>query len=134
VGASRGHIVRQLLTESVLLALAGGVAGLGLGTIGVRLLLAFSPGNIPRINDPDHPIASMTLLDWRVLAFLFGVSLLTGVLFGLLPAIRASRLDVNIALKESSSRPAPGSSTIAFAEYSWLARLRWPLCYWPGLR
>ena len=108
IGASRGRIVRQLLTESMMLAFAGGMAGLGLGAIGVRLLLAFSPGNIPRINDPEHPAAALTLLDWRVLAFLFAISLVTGILFGLLPAIRASRLDMNSALKESSSRSGTG--------------------------
>ncbi len=108
VGASRGRIVRQLLTESMMLAVAGGAAGLALGAAGIRILLAFSPGNIPRVNDPEHPVASLSLIDWRVLAFLFGISLLTGVLFGLLPAIRVSRLDVNSALKESSSRSGTG--------------------------
>ena len=108
VGASRGRIVRQLLTESMMLAVAGGAAGLALGAAGIRVLLAFSPGNIPRVNDPEHPVASLSLIDWRVLAFLFGISLLTGVLFGLLPAIRVSRLDVNSALKESSSRSGTG--------------------------
>jgi predicted permease len=92
----------------MMLAFAGGVAGLALGAAGIRLLLAFSPGNIPRVNDPDHPVAALSLIDWRVLAFLFAISLLTGVLFGLLPAIRISRLDVNSALKESSSRSGTG--------------------------
>ncbi len=108
IGASRGQIVRQLLTESMMLACAGGIAGLALGAAGIRILLAFSPGNIPRVNDPQHPTASLSLIDWRVLAFLFAISLLTGVLFGLLPAIRVSRLDVNSALKESSSRSGTG--------------------------
>jgi predicted permease len=108
IGATRGRIVRQLLTESMMLALAGGAAGLALGAAGIRVLLAFSPGNIPRVNDPDHPVAALSLIDWRVLAFLFAISLLTGVLFGLLPAIRVSRLDVNSALKESSSRSGTG--------------------------
>jgi putative ABC transport system permease protein len=108
VGATRGRIVRQLLTESMILAFAGGAAGLAVGAAGIRVLLAFSPGNIPRVNDPDHTAASLSLIDWRVLAFLFGISLLTGVLFGLLPAIRISRLDVNSALKESSSRSGTG--------------------------
>jgi len=113
VGATRGRIVRQLLTESMMLAFAGGGAGLALGAAGIRVLLAFSPGNIPRVNDPEHPVASLSVidwrvLDWRVLAFLFAISVLTGVLFGLLPAIRVSRLDVNSALKESSSRSGTG--------------------------
>ena len=108
IGATRGRIVRQLLTESMMLAFAGGAAGLALGAVGIRMLLAFSPGNIPRVNDPEHPVAALSLIDWRVLAFLFAISLLTGVLFGLLPAIRVSRLDVNSALKESSSRSGTG--------------------------
>ncbi|HVO97273.1 MAG TPA: ABC transporter permease [Bryobacteraceae bacterium] len=108
LGAGRGRIVRQLLTESMMLALAGGVAGLFVGGLGIRALLAFSPGDIPRINDPEHPVASMGLLDVRVLAFLFGVTLLTGLLFGLLPAIRVSLLDVNSVLKESGGRSGSG--------------------------
>ena len=108
IGASRGRIVRQLLTESMLLGLAGGVGGLVLGSVGVRLLLALSPGNIPRINDPDHPLGSLAVIDWRILLFLLGISLLTGVLFGLFPALRVSRLDVNSVLKESSSRSGTG--------------------------
>lgn len=108
VGASRGRIVRQLLTESLLLALAGGLVGLFFGSIGVRLLLALSPGNIPRINDPEHSAGALALLDWRMLVFLFGISLLTGVLFGLIPAMRVSRFDVNATLKESSGRSGTG--------------------------
>ena len=108
VGASRGRIVRQLLTESILLAFAGGIAGLAFGGIGVRVLLALSPGNIPRINDPSHPVGSLAFLDWRVLVFLFAISLFTGVLFGLFPALRVSRFDVNAALKESSGRSGTG--------------------------
>ncbi|HKD82342.1 MAG TPA: ABC transporter permease [Candidatus Angelobacter sp.] len=108
VGASRWRIVRQLMTESILLGLAGGVAGLALGSVGVRMLLALSPGNIPRINDPEHSLGTVALLDWRMLLFLIGISLLTGVIFGLLPAIRVSHFDVNAALKESSSRSGTG--------------------------
>ncbi len=108
VGASRWRIVRQLMTESVLLGLCGGIAGLALGSVGVRMLLALSPGNIPRINDPEHSLGTVALLDWRMLAFLIGISLFTGVIFGLFPAIRVSHFDVNAALKESSSRSGTG--------------------------
>ncbi len=108
VGASRGRIIRQLLTESVLLGLAGGAAGLILGGIGVRILLALSPGNIPRINAPEHSLGGLTLLDWRILLFLFGISLATGLLFGLFPALRVSRFDMNAVLKESSGRSGTG--------------------------
>jgi len=108
VGASRGHIIRQLLTESMLLGLAGGVAGLILGGFGVHMLLALSPGNIPRINAPEHSVGGLMLLDWRILVFLFGISLATGLLFGLFPALRVSRFDVNAALRESSGRSGTG--------------------------
>jgi predicted permease len=108
VGASRGRIIRQLLTESMLLGLAGGVAGLILGGIGVHMLLALSPGNIPRINAPEHSVGGLMLLDWRILVFLFGISVATGLLFGLFPALRVSRFDVNAALKESSGRSGTG--------------------------
>src|SRR6516225_8286128 len=108
VGASRGRIVRQLLTESMLLGLAGGVAGLILGGIGVRMLLALTPGNIPRINDPGHSLGGLRMLDWRILLFLFSISLATGLLFGLFPALRVSRFDVNAVLKESSGRSGTG--------------------------
>lgn len=108
VGASPGRIVRQLLTESMILAIGGGAIGLLLGGVGVRLLLALSPGNIPRINDPEHAASSLSVLDWRVLLFLLGISILTGVIFGLFPAIRASRMDLNSALKESNGRSGTG--------------------------
>ena len=108
IGAGRGRIIRQLLTESLILAVAGGIAGLFIAQAGVRLLLAFSPGNIPRINDPSHSAAAVSVLDWRVLLFLLGISVLTGVVFGLLPALRVSKLDVSSALKESSGRSGTG--------------------------
>lgn len=108
MGASRGRIVRQLLTESVILGLAGGVAGLIVGSVGVRVLLALSPGNIPRINHPEHSAGTLALMDWRMLVFLFAISLLTGLLFGLIPALRVSHFDVNAALKESSGRSGTG--------------------------
>jgi putative ABC transport system permease protein len=98
LGAGRKRIIRQLLTESVLLALTGGILGLVLGLTGVRALLAVSPGDIPRIGDDGAGVG----LDWRVALFTLGISVLTGILFGLIPALGASRPDLSTGMKESS--------------------------------
>ena len=108
IGASRAHLIRQLLTESVLLSLTGGVLALFIGTWGVPLLLAVSPGNIPRVNAEGHVSSAISTLDWHVLAFTFAVALATGILFGILPALKVSKLDVNSVLKESSGRSGTG--------------------------
>ena len=104
VGANRGRVVRQLLTESVLLAGCGGMLGLGLGVAGVRGLLLLVPGNIPRVTDQTGTAVVIPALDWRVTAFTIGVSLLTGLLFGLFPALHTSKPDLVSTLKESSGR------------------------------
>jgi len=104
LGAGRARIVRQLLTESVLLSLAGGILGMALGFVGVRALLAVSPAGLPRIGEDGSAIS----MDWRVLGFTLAVSLLTGILFGLFPALNASRSDLNSTLKESGSRSGTG--------------------------
>lgn len=104
LGAGRARIVRQLLIESILLSVGGGILGLGLGFLGVRALLAISPAGLPRIGENGSAIG----LDWRVLGFTLLVSLLTGILFGLFPALSASRSDLNSTLKESSSRSGTG--------------------------
>jgi putative ABC transport system permease protein len=104
LGAGRWKIIFQLLTESVLLSVTGGLLGLVLGFAGLRALLAVSPGGIPRIGENGGAVT----IDWRVLLFTLGVSLLTGILFGLFPAIGASRPDLNSTLKESSNRTGTG--------------------------
>jgi putative ABC transport system permease protein len=93
VGASRWRIARQLLTESILLSLIGGSIGLVLARWGVDLILYVSPDAIPRSREIG--------LDWKVLTFTVGISFLTGILFGLIPAIQAGDVDVHETLKES---------------------------------
>ena len=100
LGAGRGQIVRQLLTESLVLSLMGGALGLVLGAVGVRLLLAIAPSGIPRVGEGGEAVA----MDLHVLLFTLGVSVLTGILFGLIPAMGASRPNMTEALNESSSR------------------------------
>ena len=104
MGASRARVIRQLLTESVMLAVTGGVLGLALGFLGVRWLLAISPAGLPRIGEDGTAVG----VDWRVLGFTLLVSCATGILFGLFPAFSVSRTDLNSTLKESSNRAGTG--------------------------
>jgi putative ABC transport system permease protein len=108
LGASRWQLFRQLLTESVLLAAISGVIGFLIGAWGVRVLLALSPGNLPRINDEGHAASLVTVLDWRVLLFTLAIALATGIIFGLFPALHISRMNVNSVLKEASGRSGSG--------------------------
>ncbi len=108
MGAVRGRVIRQLLTESVVLAACGGVLGLALGVAGVRGLLLLVPGDIPRITDASGTAMVVPSLDWRVMAFTVGVSLLTGLLFGLFPALHTSKPDLVSTLKEASGRSGTG--------------------------
>ena len=104
LGAGRGRIVRQLLTESLLLAGAGGVAGLMLGSWGVRALLRLMPGDLPRVQE----MASVPALDPLVAAFTVLLALVTGVAFGLFPALHVSRADLASMLKESGGPSGTG--------------------------
>jgi predicted permease len=101
LGASRGRIIRQLLTESVLLAGLGGLLGLLVAQWGTEALVAAVPQNIPRV--------SAIQLDGAVLGFTLLVSLTTGIIFGLVPAWQASHVDLNTALK-SGTRTAAGGA------------------------
>jgi len=104
LGAGRWHIIRQLLTESMVVSLTGGMLGLILGFVGVRFLLAINPGSIPRIGEDGSAVK----VDLNVLLFTLAVSVLTGVLFGLVPAISASRKNLAAVLNESSNRAGVG--------------------------
>jgi len=104
LGAGRWHIVRQLLTESMVVSLTGGILGLILGVVGVRFLLAINPGSIPRIGEDGSAVK----VDLNVLLFTLAVSVLTGILFGLVPAISASRKNLAAVLNESSNRAGVG--------------------------
>lgn len=100
LGASRGRIASQLLTESVLLSLVGGAVGLLLASWGMDLLIAYGPADVPRLRDVS--------LDRYVLFFTFGIATLTGVLFGLAPALNASKPDPGRMLNESGRGAAQG--------------------------
>lgn len=100
IGASSRRIVRQLLTESLVLAIAGGVFGVLLARWGLDVLVALSPRDIPRLDE--------IRIDRWVLGFTLGVSLLTALLFGLFPALQASRPELNESLKEGGRDTAAG--------------------------
>jgi putative ABC transport system permease protein len=102
LGAGRWRLMRQLLIESLLLSLAGGVAAVVLAYWGTSLLVSFKPENLPRLTEIG--------VDGRVLGFTFGISVLTGLLFGLVPAWAASRGRVGDALKEGARSVTAGSA------------------------
>jgi hypothetical protein len=102
LGAGRKRLVRQLLTESVLMSCAGGALGVTIALAGIRILQHFDPGNIPRLNE--------TSLDARVLIFSVGLSLLTGILFGILPALSVSGVNLSELLKQGGMRGIAGTS------------------------
>lgn len=100
LGASRGRVMGQMLTESVLLSLGAGVAGLLLTFLAIKGLVRLCPSDMPRLQE--------TSVDLRVLGFMLGVSVLTGLLFGMMPAWRASDAAVSETLKESAGRTTSG--------------------------
>jgi putative ABC transport system permease protein len=101
LGAGRGRLVRQFLTESVVLALIGGAVGLFLAWAGLQMLLSASPGSIPRLAE--------IALDGRVLLFTLGISIFTGFLFGMAPLMHTAPRNVNLSLREGGQRTTAGS-------------------------
>lgn len=108
LGAGGGRIMRQLLTESIVLALVGGMLGVFLGTVALSLFRAIIPSEIPGI--------TQIRIDWRVAAFAAALSVLTGLSFGIVPAINAKRLDLVEAMKTGSQRSAT---------HAWMALRSW---------
>ena len=104
LGAGRLRVIRQLLSESVLVALLGGAAGLGLAAGSLAIARRMHPGNIPRLDELS--------IDPRVLGFTLAVSLLTGIFFGLVPALRASRVDVTSSLKTGGRAAKTGGLNV----------------------
>jgi putative ABC transport system permease protein len=100
LGARPQRLLRQMLTESVLLSIAAGLSGIGLAWVFLHALLLLNPGNIPRMENAG--------IDYRALGFLGGVSLLTSMLFGILPSLIASRIDVAEFLKGTGTRGISG--------------------------
>jgi predicted permease len=108
IGASRGDIIRQVLVESVLLSSIGAVVGLVIGIWGAHALLALSPGDLPRAADFADASLVRSILDWRLLGFTAAIGVLTGVLFGLAPALHLARANLGLALKEGGDRGSTG--------------------------
>ena len=100
LGAGRGRVVRQLLTESILLSLIGAVTGLGITGLGISIARRMHPGNIPRLDELG--------IDFRVLGFTFAIAILTGILFGLAPALRASHVELAGNLKAGGKASLSG--------------------------
>jgi predicted permease len=94
VGASGGRLIRQMLTESLLLAFIGGIAGLTTAAIALKVVLRFVPANLPRLGEVN--------IDWRVLGFALLISVATGLLFGLAPAIQSSKAGLASTMREGS--------------------------------
>ncbi|MDE3137128.1 MAG: ABC transporter permease [Acidobacteriota bacterium] len=119
LGATRGRIARNLLTESMLVALAGGVAGLVLGWLGVGVLRAIAPPDTPRLDEVG--------LNAVVYLFTLGAAIFAGILSGLAPALRASRQDVTAGLKEGGAG-GPGSPATGLRVRNLLVGVQVALC------
>lgn len=109
IGAGKGRLIRQFLTESLLLAMLGAAAGLMIAAGAVRVLVLLLSG-------PRNPLQLATTFDWRVLAFTGGVTLLTGLLFGVAPALQGTRVDISESLKESARNTTSMGKRMTFAK------------------
>lgn len=107
LGSSRGRLIQQLLVESTLLSVAGGILGLVFSLITVKLLLNFLPMDFFQLTLSSTP-------DFRVLGFTFGISILTGLLFGLAPALQTTRPDIAPTLKDQAGNVMGGGSQVYF--------------------
>ena len=107
MGADRGRIIRQLMTESVLLSLIGGAIGLALGLVGIRSLLSVNTANLPRVGAGGSAVH----LDWRLVAFTAAVSIATGLAFGLMPALHAARANLAGTLRDGTGASGGGRSS-----------------------
>ena len=106
LGAAQGRLLRQILTESLLLALVGGTMGMLLSLAGIQMVKAFGPSNLPRLREVG--------LDFRVFAFALAVTVISGILMGLGPALAISRKNLTSSLKEGGSRSARGIGSLKF--------------------
>ncbi len=114
VGASRGRLIRQLLTESMLISLLGGLLGSLLAFWSFAAIVRFAIAHLPR----QFPLLSVNVgPDLRVLGYAFAMTLLTGLLFGLAPALQSSRPDVNAALKDGGAGGTPPAPAISCATH-----------------
>ncbi len=106
LGAGRGRVVRQLMTESVLLALIGGCAGILIGAAALKMFVATLPDNFGGLN--------RATIDLRVFLFTAAISILTGVFFGVVPALQSSKADLTVSLKESGRSGSTGRAKLRF--------------------
>jgi len=104
LGGSRGRIISQVLTESVVLSATGGVLGLAFGILAIRAMLSINTAGLPRIGEAGALVG----VDWRVVLFTTVLSLATGLIFGLIPAIQGSKADLTSTLKETGGRSGSG--------------------------
>ena len=102
IGAGRGRIVRQLLTESGVLAILGGAVGIGLAVLGMKLIIAMSPEQLPRLHEMR--------LDWMTVTFAFALAAVSAIIFGIVPALRLAGTDLHATMKEGGRTLAMGGT------------------------